>query len=179
MSGYGHGRRWGWHQLSEPTARRLVADADIQKGELVLDIGAGTGALTAPLVSAGARVVAIELHPARLQALRERFADEPVKVVKADASALRLPRQAFRVVANPPFGVSVSLLRRLLAPGSRLTAADLVLQRHVVARWASGRAPGAHRWLARYHLSPGRRIPRSAFVPNPPDDARTLIIRHR
>lgn len=172
-------RRWGWHQLTDTTARRLVAKADIQPGELVLDIGAGTGALTAPLVDAGARVIAIELHPARLQTLRDRFVDDPVKVVKADASALRLPRQPFRVVANPPFGVSTSLLRRILAPGSRLAAADLVLPRHVVARWTSGRAPGAHRWMADYHLRSGGRVPRSAFVPHPPDDAKTLVIRRR
>ena len=43
-------------------ARRMVALAGVGPGDLVLDIGAGRGALTAPLVRAGTRVVAIEIE---------------------------------------------------------------------------------------------------------------------
>jgi 16S rRNA A1518/A1519 N6-dimethyltransferase RsmA/KsgA/DIM1 with predicted DNA glycosylase/AP lyase activity len=57
------GRTWGWHRLADEWAARVVAAAAVGPGELVLDIGAGTGALTGPLVRAGARVVAVELHP--------------------------------------------------------------------------------------------------------------------
>jgi 23S rRNA (adenine-N6)-dimethyltransferase len=176
----GGNARWGWHRLTDRWADRLVADAHIRPGELVLDIGAGTGAITAPLVAAGARVVAVELHPGRLDALRRRFACEPaVTVVRADARDLRLPRRPFRVVANPPYGVTTLVLRRLLAPGSRLVAADLVLQQAAATRWAAGRAPGACRWLATYDLAVGRRIPREAFDPPPPVASTTLVIRRR
>jgi 23S rRNA (adenine-N6)-dimethyltransferase len=168
---------WGWHQLTPSWARRLVADAHLRPGELVLDVGAGTGAITAPLVTAGATVIAVELHPARHAALRQRFAAEPVRVVRADATDLRLPRQPFRVVANPPFGTLTALLRRLLAHGSRLTAADLVVPRHVARRWSTGRAPGAGRWQHAYTVTVGRRIPHHAFVPPPPTDCTTLHIR--
>jgi 23S rRNA (adenine-N6)-dimethyltransferase len=102
----------------------------------VLDIGAGEGALTAHLVRAGARVVAVELHPRRAGVLRDRFPG--ITVVHADAASVPLPGRPFRVVANPPYGISSSLLRTLLAPGSRLVAADLVLQRAVARKYASG-----------------------------------------
>ena len=46
------------------------------RGDLVLDIGAGTGTLTAELVAAGAYVIAIELHPERLAHLRARFGSD-------------------------------------------------------------------------------------------------------
>jgi SAM-dependent methyltransferase len=55
-------RAWGWHPLTDEWAARIVADAAVRPGELVLDIGAGHGALTAELVERGARVVAVELH---------------------------------------------------------------------------------------------------------------------
>jgi 23S rRNA (adenine-N6)-dimethyltransferase len=158
---------WGWHRLAPAWADRLVADASFAPGDLVLDIGAGTGALTAPLVDAGARVVAFELHPGRAAALRRRFAGADVTVVQADAGDLRLPRRPFRVVANPPFGVTTAVLARLLAPGSRLVAADLVLQRAAAERWAAGRAPGAGRWSRDYRLAVGPGVPRSAFSPRP------------
>jgi 23S rRNA (adenine-N6)-dimethyltransferase len=172
-------RWWGFHQLKRSWARRIVADADLRPGDLVLDIGAGNGALTAPLAVAATRVVAVELNPARLRALRERFSDDRVRVVRADAEALRLPRQSFAVVANPPFGVSTALIRRLLAPGSRLVAADLVLPRHTAVRWASGRGPGAERWSKIFDLHLGRRVPRQAFAPPAPGDCVVLVIRRR
>ena len=171
--------RWGWHRLDPAWADTLVADASVAVGDLVVDIGAGTGAVTAPLVAAGARVIAVDLHPQRLAALRDRFAGAPVTVVRADAANLRLPRRPFRVVANPPFAVTSQLLKRLLAPGSRLVSADLVVQRAAAHRWASGRAPGAGRWTRDYRVGVGRRIPRSAFAPRPPVDCVTLRIARR
>ena len=111
-------------------------DPGYAPGDLVVDLGAGDGALTAALVDAGARVVAIELHPARVALLRERFADDPVTVVGADITTVRLPRRPFRVVANPPWvagrdGPGVAAARH-----RRWCAADLVLPRWLVRRWA-------------------------------------------
>lgn len=143
----------------------------------MLDLGAGTGALTGPLVRAGARVIAVELHPGRASRLRERFAGQPVRVIEADLTRVRLPRRRYRVVANLPYPVSAATLRRLLAPGTRLEAADLVLPRWVVARYAAGRGPGAARWSRTYDAAFARRLPRSAMTPPPPQDWAVLALR--
>jgi 23S rRNA (adenine-N6)-dimethyltransferase len=143
----------------------------------VLDVGAGSGALTQPLVTAGARVLAIELHPRRAQELRDRFAHAPVTVVRADAADLRLPRRPFRVVANPPFAMTAALLRRLVAPGSLLVRADLVVPRHVAERWVSERAPGHGRWRTTFAATVGMSVPRGAF--RPPARASTAILQIR
>lgn len=166
--------RWGFHQLSDIWAARLVRAAGIRRGDLVLDVGAGTGALTGPLLAAGARVVAVELHPVRARRLRDRFGDSVV-VVRADAADLRLPRRPFRVVANPPFGVTTALLRRILAPGSRLVTADVIVPASVAARWAGGRGPGAGRWSASYRVRVARRLPPGAF--HPPATMATAVLR--
>jgi 23S rRNA (adenine-N6)-dimethyltransferase len=92
-------------------------------------------------------------------------------VVHADAVSLRLPSRPFRVVANPPHGISSSLLRTLLAPGSRLVAADLVLQRAVVREYSfSG--------TRRFSLTVGM-LPRRAFLPPPRVDSAVLVVRRR
>ena len=171
-------RRWGWHQLAPDQADLLVAQAPIGPGSLVLDIGAGTGVLTARLLVTGARVIAVEAHPGRAQHLRERFGDEVV-VVRADAGDLRLPRRPFHVVANPPFAVTTALLRRLLHPGSRLVSARLVVQEQAARRWCGPSAPACGRWARTYAVSLGTRVPRSAFIPPPQVGARVLQIDRR
>jgi 23S rRNA (adenine-N6)-dimethyltransferase len=160
---------WGWYRLDRAWAERLVAASGATRGDLVLDIGAGDGALTAPLVDLGARVIAVELHPTRAAALRRRYGNA-VRVVQADAADLRLPRRPFRVVANPPWSITDPLLRRLLHPGSQLTRADLLLKRSSARRWAGvGRSNG-------HQLTLGGTVPRHAFRPAPPTDGRILVI---
>jgi 23S rRNA (adenine-N6)-dimethyltransferase len=163
-------RAWGWHRLTDEWAARVVAAARVRPGELVFDIGAGEGALTAHLVRAGARVVAVELNPRRVGVLRERFPG--ITVVQADAGSIRLPGRPFRVVASPPYGISSSLLRTLLAPDSRLIAADLVLQRAVVRKYASGAS-------RKFSLAAGLALPRHAFLPPPRVDSTVLVVRRR
>lgn len=150
----------------------MVADAGVRAGQYVLDIGAGRGALTRHLVAAGARVLAVEPHPARARDLQRRFADDQVKVLPVAARELVLPRKPFRVVASPPYGISSELLRKLLGTPSGLFAADLVLQRAVVRRFAD--PARAHR---RWQVRAGRSLPRSAFRPPPQVDSAVLVVR--
>ena len=124
------GRRWGWHRLADRWAAELVAHAGVRPGDLALDLGAGTGAITDHLLAAGAHVVAVELHPERLAALRVRYADQRVTVVRADLATLRLPRRPFVVVANPPFAVGAAVVRTLTGSASRLQRATLVVPVH-------------------------------------------------
>jgi 23S rRNA (adenine-N6)-dimethyltransferase len=160
---------WGWYRLDRSWAERLVAESGVTQGDLVLDVGAGDGALTAPLLECGARVVAVELHAGRAASLRRRFGDK-VRVVQADAADLRLPRRPFRVVANPPWAITDALLRRLLHPSSRLVRGDLLLKRSAARRWAEAGATTHHR------LRTGITVPRRAFRPAPPTDGRILVI---
>jgi 23S rRNA (adenine-N6)-dimethyltransferase len=179
VSAAGRSRRaWGWHPLTDEWAALVVADAGVRQGDLVIDIGAGRGTLTWHLVEHGARVIAVELQAGRARLLRERFAGMPVTVVQADALALRLPRRPFRVVASPPYAITSSLLALLLAPSSQLTAADLVLQRAAVRRYANGRPPGSGR-SRHWHMKAGRPVPRRAFSPPPQVDSAVLIVRRR
>lgn len=175
----GSRRDWGWHRLADEWAARIVAAAGVRPGELVVDIGAGRGALTAPLLAAGARVIAVEAHPGRASHLRDRFAGRDAVIVAADALTVALPRRPFRVVASPPYAVTAPLLRRLLAPGSALTAADLVLQRAVVRRAANGDNRASERIGRDWDIRIGLSVPRRAFAPPPRVDSAVLVARRR
>ena len=140
--------------------------ATIRPGDLVVDLGAGHGALTSALLDAGARVVAVELHPGRAQVLGERFADDPVTVVRADVATVRLPRRPFRVVANPPWAVAESVRAHLLrAPA--LVRADLVLPRWLVRRWAA-QSP---------RIAVGSSLRAESFHPRAPTGSAVAVLR--
>ena len=140
--------------------------AGIRPGDLVVDLGAGHGAVTTALLAAGARVVAVELHPDRVGLLRERFAGDPVTVVRADVATVRLPRHPFRVVANPPWARAESVRAHLLrAPA--LVRADLVLPRWLVRRWAATSPRIAVGWSLRAE----------SFSPPAPTGSAVAVVR--
>ncbi|CAI5480717.1 unnamed protein product [Closterium sp. Yama58-4] len=80
-------KRWlGQHYLlRDDISLATVAAAGVQAGDVVVEVGPGTGALTAALVAAGAHVIAVEKDPDMVQLVRERFSQCPqVEVVHAD-----------------------------------------------------------------------------------------------
>src|SRR6266540_5947003 len=66
----------GQHFLVDPnTIRKIVRLASVEAGELIVEVGAGVGALTVALAEAGASVVAIEQDRSLEPALSETVAD--------------------------------------------------------------------------------------------------------
>jgi 23S rRNA (adenine-N6)-dimethyltransferase len=169
--------RWGWRRLDSRWIGRLIDATGIGPGDLVLDIGAGDGRITAQLLDRGVSVIAVELHPDRAAALRDRFRARDVTVVRADASDLRPPRQPFKVVANPPFGITTALLRRLTRPTSRLETASLVVPAWAAARWSAGRGAGGTASKQLFRCTHGGIVPAKAFRPAPRADAGILRIQ--
>ena len=172
----------GRHLLARRFVAELVEDAAVEAGELLLDLGAGTGHITAHLRWQGARVRAVELDPRFAAALRRRFAgDAGVSVVEADARSVELPREPFRVVANLPFAGSGAILDRLLEPRGALRRADLIVE------WGAARKrcevwPATARGViagAFFHLQVERRLPAACFEPRPSVDAAVLVATRR
>jgi 23S rRNA (adenine-N6)-dimethyltransferase len=170
----------GRHFLrSSKLAAELVRAAQIQRGDLVLDLGAGSGALTAPLARRTERVIAVEIDPELAAALERRFAD--VEVCAADALRVPFPHEPFKVVANLPFDGATAILRRLLDPRVPLELADVIVDWRLAnkraAVWPTTQL-GAY-WGAWFDLSVVRRLPRCVFAPPPSVDAGVLRIVRR
>jgi 23S rRNA (adenine-N6)-dimethyltransferase len=169
------GRRlWGWHRLDPCWAEQIVASAGIRPGELVVDLGAGVGALTLPLLDAGARVIAVELHAGRARRLRENLRGRAAKVVECDLQDFVPSGHPFRLVANPHYALTATVLT-FVSRAPHLTVADLVLQRAVVRRVADQDS----RKLRRFQATRGLSLPRTAFLPPPPVDSAVLQLRPR
>jgi 23S rRNA (adenine-N6)-dimethyltransferase len=157
-----------------------VADAGVSAGDLVVDVGAGSGMLTAPLLAAGARVIAIE--PDGRFAARLRRGCPAAHVVEADALLTPWPREPFRVVANLPFARAADICRSLLSePATPLVSADLVVEWDFAAKRARLWPSTAQTvlWSAWYELAVVRRIEPRAFAPVPSVAAAVFRARRR
>ncbi len=168
------------HFLRPEWAAEVVHDAAISAADVVVDLGAGSGRLTAPLARVARRVVAIELDPRLSARLRGRWPN--VEVIEADAATVALPGEPFRVVANLPFSRTNDLLHHLLDNAETpLQRADLIVQWGVARKrgvpWPS--SANSVIWGALYEVSITRRLPPSAFQPPPSVDAGMLVFRRR
>jgi 16S rRNA (adenine1518-N6/adenine1519-N6)-dimethyltransferase len=148
----------------------------------VLEVGAGVGSLTTVLAGTGAEVVAVEVDPRLMPALRE--VTEPhqnVRVVIADAVSADwkelLPGPGpWTVVANLPYNVAVPVVMRLLGEEPRVDRMLVMVQREVGERLAAG--PGDEPFAAvslrvayRADARVVRSVARSVFWPRPNVDS--------
>lgn len=151
----------------------------------VVEIGAGLGALTRPLLERARRVVAIERDRELVPALTERFAHEvgagSLVVMEADAKTADWfadidPGDDVVVAGNLPYQITGPLLERLCAVAARVVKAVVLVQLEVAARLTAG--PGTSNYGAlsvfvQAGFDPMRRllVRRGAFYPQPNVDS--------
>ncbi|PXY20750.1 dimethyladenosine transferase [Prauserella muralis] len=169
--------------VSRPVVRQLIRSCAPGPGDLVVELGAGAGAITVPLAATGARVIAVERDPAFTGRLRTRLADAGnVRVVDGDARTIALPRKPFLVVASIPYSISTVLLRRLLDPrATALRRAALVVEWGFARRLTAAvpRSAELAWWAARFDLRLVRRVAARCFQPAPTVDSAHLLIERR
>jgi len=177
-------RSLGQNFLRPERARGLVESLELRVGELVVEIGAGAGALTAELARCGAEIIAVEFDPDWAAALRARFRPRStqVSVVERDFLAFPLPQRPFRAIGSLPFGATTQILRRLLdEPRGGLVRADLVVQWAVARKRAEipPRTLLSTAWAPWWEFALGPRLPAHAFQPIPRVDAGLLSVKRR
>jgi 23S rRNA (adenine-N6)-dimethyltransferase len=162
-------------------AEELVGLAGISRRDLVLEIGAGDGAITSVLARRAGYVLAHEIDPLLAARLRERFGPlSSVLVVEGDAFAQPVPRVPFRSVSSVPFHETTRALRQLLDdPRGSLEQAALIVQWEVARKRAHADTLLGLGWAPWWELRLVRRVPASAFRPRPSVDAGILVASPR
>ncbi|WP_159943255.1 MULTISPECIES: ErmE/ErmH/ErmO/ErmR family 23S rRNA (adenine(2058)-N(6))-methyltransferase [unclassified Nocardiopsis] len=177
-------RRFSQNFLTDPAwARRVVRTSGVGPDDLVVEVGPGEGALTRFLAPTARRVLAYEIDPRLAARLGERYRDPAlgVRVVRADLTRVRPPREEFHVVGDIPYARTADIVRWCLdAPA--LASATLMTQ----LEYARKRTGGFGRWSRltvltwpEWSWSLAGRIDRRRFRPVPRVDSGLLVLRRR
>lgn len=180
-------RSLGQNFLADPNVvERIVRVAAVGPGDRVLEVGAGTGTLTAALAGTGASVLAFEvdtrLEPVLeeavgpLERVEVRFED----VMEADLGTLLAPEPCI-LVANLPYGIGARFLIHVMKDVPLVERAVVMLQREVADRL--GASPGSPDYgLASVAISLRATVKREfdvspdVFLPRPEVDSSVISV---
>lgn len=190
------------------TVRKIVRLAQVEPGQVVVEIGPGLGSLTTGLLAAGAQVTAVEIDPVLAGLLphtivaqapgwklapaagaaavvQDHHGDTRLTVVEADAlNVTELPDpQPTMLVANLPYNVAVPVLLTFLERFPQLQSVLVMVQAEVADRLAA--APGSRVYgvpsvKAAWYAQATRvaTIGRSVFWPVPNVDSALVRLTH-
>ena len=135
--------------VDQGALRRVMAAADVQPTDLVVEIGPGTGLLTRLLAQQAARVIAVEMDEGLVARLRQDLEGFPnLSIIQGDArewdpATLGEP---YKMVANLPYYAAAPIVRRFLECSLRPSAMAFTVQREVAQSMTA--APGKMRILS-------------------------------
>lgn len=188
--------RFGQNFLHEPIRiERLVDASEIVAGDLVLEIGPGTGALTEVLLDRGARVVACELDRGLADLIDEEIlphADGRLTLVRGDCLAkgrrlapevdAALGGEDFRLVANLPYQCASPLMAELAMNRPDCLGQFVTIQREVGDRMAMAAGSKTYGTLSVIvqAVATAKRLeilPPGCFWPQPTVTSATVAVR--
>lgn len=183
-------RSLGQHFLADPNiTQRIVRVAGVESGDLVVEIGAGTGTLTAELAETGATVVSYEVDEALGPVLEEVVGHRPnVEIRFADAAKIDLAGTLeggpWKLVANLPYHVGTGIVLDALRRVPQIAEMVVMVQREVADRLLA--EPGSRDYGlpsvvvglhgdARLEFT----VPPQVFLPPPNVESAVVSIRRR
>lgn len=201
-------KRFGQNFLHDGNQmQRIIEAAGIAPGDVVLEVGPGTGALSQRLLQTGARVIAVEVDrdlEALLQPLVEAYADcatlligdvlagknelNPDVLAELDEAAEQAGTRTFKLIANLPYNVASPLLVNLAtmrdSDGPLMQQGIVMVQREVADRLAAGPGGKAYGPLgimvqARYEVKLVGTVPAGCFWPRPEVESAVVALALR
>ena len=180
-------KRRGQNFLVDGNLARAIAAEVLAIGDAVLELGAGGGALTGPLLEQGGKVVAVEVDHRLCRLLadvlggRSRFSLVEADLARCDLGEL-LERAGTRpvVAGNLPYMLTSQVLFGLADRRDFLAGAVLMVQREVAARLTAGAGCREYGILAAvlgsiFEITVVRQVPAAVFWPRP--DVASAVIK--
>jgi len=155
--------------------KKICDYADLKDSDVVLEIGAGTGNLTAEISKRCRKVIAIERDERLVNFLIKRFKNTNVDIIKGDAVKISFVELKFnKIVSNLPYSISRRITEKILT--YKFNTAILVEQKEFVEKLISKPKTANYRAIsvvvqASSEIEILSYIERKAFFPVPAIDS--------
>lgn len=160
----------------------IVKTAKISNKHLVLELGAGKGALTTVLNEKARKVWAIEYDSRFIKKL-ESLGLQNTIVIQKDILKIKLPREPFVVVSNIPFAITTDIMKMLLNdPKNSIQSAVIIMEKGAAKRFTSKSVKDWYvmAWRMWFDIRIERGISKDHFSPPPRvDTAMVSIVRKK
>lgn len=168
--------------IDENIVNRIVQVAEVQKEDLIIEIGPGLGTLTKELLKCAGKVICIELDKRMINILNDRFNDENLCIINDDILKVNLKElikkekvgiiNNVKVVANLPYYITTPIIMKLLEDNLDIHSITVMVQREVANRITATPETGntgAITYAIKYYSKPSIVIdvPSKSFIPEP------------
>lgn len=182
--------------IDENVINTAIEKSNINKEDLVIEIGPGLGTLTKYLLESAGRVVCVELDKRMINILNERFfLYENFEVINADIlktdlnKIIKEAKEKYnlinaKIVANLPYYITTPIIMQLLENKIDIECITVMIQKEVADRLAEipgGKNTGAITYTVYYYGIAEKllEVPNTSFVPEPSVTSEVIKINIR
>lgn len=175
-------KRFGQNFLiNQDVLEEIIEKSEIDKNDVVIEIGPGLGTLTRELAKVAKKVIAIELDENMVRILNERPLGDNIDIIqddilKVDLEDLIKNYESVKVVANLPYYITTPIIMKLLENRYNIKSITIMVQKEVGRRICSdpgGKEYGAITVSVKYYSDAKIIIdvPKDNFLPSPEVDS--------
>lgn len=161
----------------------IVEQANISTHDIVLDLGAGKGALTFVLSEQAKKVLAVEYDRKFVDILKRKFSDNSnTKIIYEDILKFHLPKEPFIVVSNIPYSITTPIMKKLLnKPTNNFQSGVIVMEKGAAKRFTSNfvKDPYIIAWKMWFDIQYVKGVSRNNFSPPPRVDSAIITIHKK
>jgi len=172
----------GQHLLhNKGLIKNIVKIAHISESDLVLELGAGKGAITNVLCSRARKILAVEYDQKFIRKLQQLEMKNTV-IIQQDILKISLPREPFVVVSNIPYAITTPIMKMLLnKPSSGFQRGVIVMEKGAAKRFTSNfvKDPYIIAWRMWFDIRYVKGISRKSFSPPPRVDSAMITINRK
>lgn len=187
----------GQNFLIDDTAiEDIVNGANIEKNDLVIEIGPGLGSMTALLVEKAKKVICVELDKKMIKILNDRFiAYNNIELINQDVLKLDLNKiikeekeqngiENVKIVANLPYYITTPIIMKLLEENLDIESITVMIQKEVADRLIEtpgGKNTGAITYTVYYYCESTkiREVENTCFIPMPEVTSEVINLKLR
>ena len=182
--------------IDDCVIEKIIESSNIEKEDLIIEIGPGLGVLTERLLKKSNNVVVIEIDKKMIEILQNRFClNRNLEIINNDVLKVDLEKliknkkeqtniNKVKIVANLPYYISTQIIMKLLEIRLEISEIIVMVQKEVAQRLGAEtgtREAGAITYAVEYYAqaTPIIDVPKESFIPSPKVESQVIKLEVR